>query len=134
MHRTRPIRGALLAAALAGLALSACNPASPRLAIRTAAAPAQACDAALLAGSLVRQPQTGLGIAQSDVEISAVEWPFGYTARTEGGLVVLLDETGKVVAREHDRVSVSGGSGSGPGGISMWFACGDVSVVSNEGG
>ena len=98
--------------------------------LRTASAPGVACDLALLAGSLERHAQTGLGIGVSDVLVTPVEWPFGYSARMELQTTVLVDETGRVVAREHDRVEVGGGLGNGE----VWFACGDVKVVSNEGG
>ena len=84
---------------------------------------------ALMVGSLERTPASGLGIGTAE-GITAVEWPFGYSAQVVNAAVVLLDETGKVVAREHDRVHVGGGQGAG----AVWFACGDVTVESNEGG
>ena len=116
------IGGALLAA----MVLVGCGPVS----IRTAPAAAQACDEALLAGSLERQAQTGLGVGTSDLVVTPVQWPFGYRARMDLDKVVLVDETGSVVAREHDRVEVGGGMGAGD----VWFACGPVKVVSNEAG
>lgn len=82
-----------------------------------------------MVGSLERHPLSGLGISTAD-SATPVEWPFGYSARIVASSVVLLDGTGKVVAREHDRVHVGGGLGAG----SIWFACGDVTVESNEGG
>ncbi len=112
--------------ALVALVLVACAPSQ----LRTAPAPATACDLALTAGSLEKHPQTGLGIAESDVLVHPVQWPFGYSARMDVSSIVLVDETGKVVAREHDRVEVGGGMGAD----GVWFACGPVSVVSNEGG
>jgi hypothetical protein len=39
--------------------------------------------------------------------------------------VVLLDATGKVVAREGDRVAIGGGLGT----EDVWYACGPVEVV-----
>jgi hypothetical protein len=85
---------------------------------------------ALMAGSLERTPVSGLGIGTSDVDITPVEWPFRYSARLEGQLVVLIDESGKVVAREHDRVNVGGGLGAND----IWFACAPVTVESQLGG
>lgn len=134
MHPLRSFRGALLATAVLAASLPACSTVGLPFAIRTALAEPQACMDALIAGSLERHGGTGLGIGISDVEITPVEWPFGYTARMEVSTVMLLDETGKVVAREHDRVQVGGGMGPGPAPNEVWFACGGVSVVSNEGG
>jgi len=84
---------------------------------------------ALMVGSLERHPLTGLGITSAD-SATPVEWPFGYSARLIGSSVVLVDGTGKIVAREHDRVHVGGGFGNGP----TFLACGNVTVESNEGG
>jgi hypothetical protein len=85
---------------------------------------------ALMAGSLERTPVSGLGIGTSDVDITPVEWPFRYSARLEGQLVVLIDEAGKVEEREHDRVNVGGGLGAHV----IWFACAPVTVESQLGG
>jgi len=115
----------LLALALVASVLAGCS-----VPLATAAGPAQNCDLALIAGSLERHPQTGLGIATSGEEVTPVQWPFGYSARMEISTVVLVDEAGKVVAREHDRVEASGGAGAG----GTWFACGPVTFVSSEGG
>ena len=54
---------------------------------------------ALLVGSLERTPLSGLGVGTAD-GITAVEWPFGYHAAFDAGSVVLIDGSGKVVARE----------------------------------
>ncbi len=118
--------GSLAGIALVALAFAACSPSQ----LRTAPAPATACELALMAGSLERHPQTGLGIAGSDVDLTPVQWPFGYSARTELSTIVLVDESGKVVAREHDRVEVGGGLGND----GVWFACGPVRFVDNTGG
>ena len=82
-----------------------------------------------MVGSLERHPLSGLGISTAD-SATPVEWPFGYSARVVAASVVLLDGTGKVVAREHDRVHVGGGLGA----ESIWFACGDVTVESSIAG
>ncbi|HUQ43605.1 MAG TPA: hypothetical protein VM451_04235 [Candidatus Limnocylindria bacterium] len=128
--------GARAIGLLLGLAFAttACGAATLPASLRTAQAEPDACMDALMSGSLERHPQTGLGIGTSDVEITPVEWPFGYSARMEVASVVLLNEKGVVVAREHDRVSIGGGMG-GAGPIpSLWFACGPVQVESNTGG
>ena len=102
--------------------------------LRTAQGPAVECDAALTSGSLERHPTSGLGINSGDGFVLAVVWPFGYTARTNLSTVELVDETGKVVAREHDRVNVGGGMGGELGPEPFWAACGAVTVEPNTGG
>ena len=128
----RLVAGAILVIFVTACAAPASAPTAvpaPAFAIRTPAVEPQACMQALMVGSLERQPLTGLGIGTAE-GITPVEWPFGYSARVVSGAVVLLDRSGKVVAREHDRVHVGGGMGAGP----IWFACGDITVESNEGG
>jgi hypothetical protein len=115
----------LLALALAALVLAGCS-----VPLLTAGAPSESCDLALIAGSLERHPQTGLGIATSGEEVTPVQWPFGYSARMEITTIALVDEKGKVVAREHDRVEAGGSAGAG----GTWLACGPVTFVSSEGG
>jgi hypothetical protein len=118
-----PRRGSIIAVALV-LAVAACG-FGPQVAIRTARVPSQACDDALISGVLATHPASGLGIAAPDGTATPVEWPFGWSARNEAGRVALLDATGKVVAREGDRVTVGGGLGA----EDVWFACGPLSVV-----
>ena len=120
----------LIGLGLLVLALVACAP----IQLRTARAPAQMCDAALTSGSLERHPTSGLGIDSGDGIVLAVQWPFGYTARVDLSAAELVDETGKVVAREHDRVNVGGGMGGELGPEPFWAACGPVTVESSIGG
>ena len=101
--------------------------------LRTQPAPLSACDAALLAGGLERHPVTGLGIQNAD-GIVGVEWPFGYTARVDGATIVLLDGAGTLIAREHDRVEIGGGSGMAADGTPLWKGCGIVRMVPSTGG
>src|SRR5688572_7233733 len=92
----------LAAAAVLVVTVGACQAASlgaPPVGIKTAPAVAQACMDALMTGVLAVNNQSGLGVTGADGEVMAVEWPFGYTARTELGKTVLVDETGKVVAK-----------------------------------
>jgi hypothetical protein len=101
----------------------ACN----QLTLRTAPAPATACDAALTAGRLVSSRESGLAITQAGGGPNiAVTWPFGYSAGGFVGGLELRDETGRVLAREGDFVQVGGGMG----GDDSWVACADsVSVI-----
>lgn len=128
----RLVAGSLLVVAIAACGSAATTPtAAPAqaFAIRTAPVQPQACMEALMAGSLERHALSGLGIGTAD-GVTPVEWPFGYSARVVGSSIVLLDPSGKVVAREHDRVHVGGGFGAGP----AFLACGEVTFESNIGG
>jgi hypothetical protein len=115
---------ALLVVALASAAGCAGSLLGVNVALRTADAPADACMLALMSGTLAANPQSGLGIDGSEAPI-AVEWPFGYSARNELGKLVLLDETGKVLAREGDEVEIGGGFGAND----IWHACAGVTVM-----
>jgi len=95
-------------------------------AIRTAALRPQACMAALMTGKLARNPGSGLGLDHGPAgPPTVVEWPFRYSARDEGGQIALLDETGRVVAREGDTVQMGGGLGQ----LNIWYTCGPVEVI-----
>ena len=130
----RLLAGSLLAIAVAACA-SAGTPATTPSASPTATGPAvfairtpqmkpQACMDALIIGRLARNVASGLGITGTDGRQTPVEWPFGYAAREDGGRVTLFDETGKVVAREGDEISMGGGFGN-----QFWHGCGPVTVT-----
>jgi hypothetical protein len=114
---TRLGRGGLV---LASIILAGCS----SMQLRTAPVPAQACMDALLGGTLMTNDRSGLGVTSTDGTSTAVEWPFGYAARTELGGTVLVDETGKVVAKVGDEISVGGGFGN-----QFWHACAPVTVT-----
>jgi len=95
-------------------------------AIRTAAVRPQACMDALITGQLARNPGSGLGLRHGPAgPPTVVEWPFRYSARDEAGRIALLDETGRVVAREGDTVQMGGGLGQ----LDIWYTCGPVEVI-----
>ena len=102
---------------------SAVPSAAPAIAITTARVANAICMDALMTGKLARDARTGLGVTGADGQQMAVEWPFGYSARNDGGRLALVDETGEIVAREGDSVQVGGGFGN-----VVWHACGPVSV------
>jgi hypothetical protein len=58
-------------------------------------------------------PRTGLGFTNASGDLVDVTWPFGYSAHRKHGLAVLLDEGGRVVAREGDWIMSAGGWGDG---------------------
>jgi len=101
--------------------------ATPAIAITTARVANAICMDALMTGTLARDARTGLGVTASDGQQMAVEWPFGYSARNDGGGLALVDDTGKIVAHEGDTIQVGGGFGN-----VMWHACGLVSAANGS--
>jgi hypothetical protein len=120
----RPL-AVVLAVVVVALASVGCN----QLVLRTAPAPQEACDAALLSGRLVSSRESGLAIQVPGEPNLEVTWPFGYRAGGFAGSLELQDETGRVVAREGDVVQMGGGMG----GDGSFFACaGTIHVVPAE--
>ena len=98
--------------------------------LRTAPAPGDACDDALISGRLVTSAQSGLAVVDSTGHVTEVLWPFGYTARRGVSGIELVDDKGAVVAREGDFVEMGGGLGAND----VWGACpGSVTVVPTQG-
>jgi hypothetical protein len=118
------VASTFLAAAVAACQSGSVPIGGGAVAIRTAPEVAQACMDALAGGILAANNASGLGINSADGDEMAVEWPFGYTARNNLGTIELLDETGKVVAKDGDEITVGGGFGN-----QFWHACGPVSVT-----
>jgi hypothetical protein len=85
-----------------------------------------ACMAALLTATLVRHPNTGLGLRSDDGHVIGVIWPFGYSARDDGGRLAVVDRSGKVLAHEFDTVSVAGGFA---GDETLLTGCGGITSV-----
>jgi hypothetical protein len=111
--------GGLFTIALVGLAIAGC--ATP-VALRTAPAPAEACDAALYGGVLVASAQSGLAVQglAGEGDVVEVVWPFGYSAtRDLGGKATLRDASGAEIAQEGDTVTMGGGLD----GAGVWIAC-----------
>ena len=89
----------------------------------------QACPAALLEGELVADDEFGFTVTDADGFTTPVTWPNGYVAR-DAERRVLLDGTGRVIAREGDHVALGGGqSAVGPG----FVICGDFEVTPSDG-
>lgn len=95
----------VLIAQLAGCALT-----DGTVAIRTLPA-LDVCEMARVGGTLVADPTFGLALQNPGYRNGAI-WPHGYSARRESGVVVLLDPSGRVVAREGDRILAAGGAGT----------------------
>ncbi len=95
------------------------------LSTQTTAAACGGCPAALLPGVLVAQ---GSELAiQEDTGgfLRPIEWPLGYSVRSDSNGLVLTDIFGTVKAREGDHVSLPGGETSSDG---PWGVCGEVQV------
>lgn len=98
--------GPVLAVVATGCASAPIGP----VAIQTQA-PSIICLAARVGGILDYDPTYGLGFKTGD-SVRVVVWPKGYSARREeDGVVVLLDPSGRIVAREGDRIVAAGGNG-----------------------
>ena len=69
--------------------------------------PGEACEAARIGGVLTADADWGLGL-KSYSTVDGVLWPFGYSARREPVGIVLVDRSGRIVAREGDRIAMAG--------------------------
>ena len=101
-------RSLLLAFLVAGCALI-----DGPVAIRTRAQPNTVCMAARVGGILVADPTFGLAFKNSDDDLEYVNgavWPYGFSARRENGVILLIGPGGQVVAHEGDRMQAAGGS------------------------
>lgn len=95
----------ILIAQLAGCALT-----DGPVAIRTLPV-LDVCEMARVGGTLVADPTFGLAFQNPGYPNVGAIWPHGYSAQRESGVVVLLSQSGLVVAREGDRILAAGGSG-----------------------
>ena len=96
----------LLAALLAACASAPVGP----VPINTGA-PSDVCATAAVGGVLAFDSTYGLGFKSGD-RVGVVVWPHGYSARREqDGVVVLIDPSGRVVAREGDHLAAAGAFG-----------------------
>jgi hypothetical protein len=69
------------------------------------------CRLARLEGVLVRHDEFGLAVRSDPAVAPAIViWPHGWVARDVGIIRQLLDDRGRVLAREGDRVVSAGGS------------------------
>ena len=73
----------------------------------------------------MRQPKSGAGLRDNQGALKQVIWPTDYTARDDGGRLVVLDGGGNVIAHEGDRVEI-GGQDVGGG---TWLGCGGMRLM-----
>lgn len=91
--------------------------------IRTRSQPDDVCLQARVGGILFADPTYGLAF-----ENRGAIWPFGFSARRESGVIVLLDQEGRAIAREGDNIEAAGGNG---GADASSVYC-DIRVVPRE--
>jgi hypothetical protein len=109
--------------------LAGCAPAIGPVAIQTQA-PQSICAAARVGGTLVADPDYGLGY-KADGGTRGVVWPHGYSARREqDGIVVLIDPSGRIVAREGDSIE---SAGTWKGDPEIALPCGELEVNPSTG-
>jgi hypothetical protein len=109
-----------LAFAILGM-VAACNSGQPVTLLT--GNPGSGCFAANTTGLLIADARTGTTIVSEDMARTAVavRWPAGYSGRTSGDQVEVLDQSGHVVARTGQRYELLGGYN--PDGT--WAACTD---------
>ena len=111
-QKSRSVSLAVLTLVLAGCAVS----------IETQPArESNECNMARVSGILAVDSQVGVGLADGNGVVRRVIWPFGYSARREQAGVVLIDDTGRIVAREGQRIETAGGFG---GADDVAYPCG----------
>lgn len=88
---------------------AACGLSDGPIAIRTQAQPNLICMQARVGGTLVADSTYGLAF-QNPGYRNGIIWPYGYTARRQSGVILLIGPAGVVVAREGDRIVAAGGS------------------------
>ena len=76
-------------------------------------------------GTLVRHPDSGVGLRDQEGSVLQVIWPADYTARDDAGRLAVIDGSGAVIAHEGDRVEIAGAEVE-PG---AFLGCGGVRVI-----
>jgi type IV pilus biogenesis protein CpaD/CtpE len=117
------VRRGLLASILAVLVAGCASAPIGPVTLRTQP-PSTVCEAARVAGVLVADPAYGLAYKEKS-GTRGVVWPNGYSARRgQDGVVVLIDPSGRVIAREGDAIQSMGNWH----GDNIAFPCGDLYV------
>lgn len=89
-----------------------------------------ACPAAVIEGMLVAGADGAIVLrVDEEPDLVLVTWPDGWETSVDGERTTLFDDTGVVVARAGDRVTIGGGFISEAPGARRWLGCGGVTVV-----
>lgn len=106
-----------------GNANSIATPQPTQVTVRTLPSPGpnDLCMEALISGTLVVDPVSGLGVADTTGRVTHVLWPFGYGALPDGDRLALVDGQNRIVARLGDVISIPGGSASEQS--DEWITC-----------
>jgi hypothetical protein len=94
---------------LLAVTLVACSGGGSPVAIRTVGAGDNVCFTSGTAGDLVTDPASGTAIIEAGGRRVPVTWPTGWTGRSSGSEVEVLDRTGEVAYRTGTHVDLAGG-------------------------
>ena len=94
---------------LLAFTLVACSGGGYPVAIKTASAGENACFTSGTTGDLVTDPAAGTAITDPGGRRVPVTWPAGWTGRSSGSEVEILDRAGKVAYRTGTHVDLMGG-------------------------
>jgi hypothetical protein len=119
MHRVRATVRAVWVTLVLAMLLAGCGGSVPLL-----TGGSGSCLLNWFEGELVSDPAYGTAIIQRNGRPLPVRWPIGYTGRSSGLEVEVLDASGQVVVRTGSEVHLAGGYyGKDP---RAWLACGDA--------
>ncbi len=76
------------------------------------------CLANVIEGGLVPDSAAGVAIEAAGQHLP-IHWPAGYAGRRDGGIVVILDPSGQIVARTGTHIDLNGGESE----RGVWIAC-----------
>lgn len=111
------------------LALAGCTagptPNAEVVYVRTETNSDAACYRAIGEGTLVVDAVAGLGLREPAGRVLHPVWPYGWSARRDGGSTALLDASGHVVAHVGDVVRTSGALIKGD---DDWLVCATLPV------
>jgi hypothetical protein len=113
---------AFLVIAVAAVVACSTAPSDGPVTIKTGAA-GGACALASVGGVLIADQTDGLAFKGQDRNRRVV-FPYGYSARREAGVILLIDPSGRVIAREGDQIR-----GAGALGDDITFLMCDLIVV-----
>lgn len=125
----------LLSAVVITAMLAGCGITDGPVALWTRPKPDAGCLQARVGGTLVADPNAGLAFKGVNGSPNRPAWwPYGWSARREQGVILLIDPSGKVWAREGDEILASGGNSSDTNGgnVSVSVEC-DIQVNPSPG-